>query len=179
MARGHEKGVCCICVISLHLAFSLLMFHPCLLFLHTRFDITFLSTFLPNFPVLESQDTRHSAHASRSLATLPSQMETQVMSPTSSTRILPWMMTRRSSTIWTTISPTSRKPRTRTLANSVFSQCLNPLFCTFLMMILLFKLKVKKACNRETVARQRERRKRMFCDLSCRVDVKERSTERF
>ena len=42
------------------------------------------------------------------------------------------------STIRTTISPTTRKPRTRTLDNSVFPQCLKPLFCTFLMMILLF-----------------------------------------
>ena len=36
-------------------------------------------------------------------------------------------------------SPTSRKTHTRTLDCSVFSQCLNPLFRTFLMMILLFK----------------------------------------
>ena len=34
---------------------------------------------------------------------------------------------------------TSRKTHTRTLDCSVFSQCLNPLFRAFLMMILLFK----------------------------------------
>ena len=76
MAQGHEKFVCCMCVISLHLAFSLLMFHPSLLFLHTHLDITFLSVFLPNFPVLKAQDMRNSAHASRRLATWPSQMQT-------------------------------------------------------------------------------------------------------
>ena len=85
-------------------------------------------------------------------------LHTGEMSSKSSTRMLPWMMTRCSSTIRTTISPTSRKPRTRTPDNSVFPQCLNPLFCTFLMMILLFKEKAKKACNRETVARQRKER---------------------
>ena len=76
----------------------------------------------------------------------------------SSTRILPWMMTRRSSTIRTTTCPTSRKPRTRTLANSVFTQCLNPLFCTF--RFCSSDTKRKKARNRETVARQREREER-------------------
>ena len=39
----------------------------------------------------------------------------------------------------------SRKPRTKTLDNSVFSQCLNPLFCTFLMMILLFRIESKES----------------------------------
>ena len=55
------------------------------------------------------------------LATLPSSFLSQVMSPRSSTRSLPWTMTRWPSTIRTTISPTSRKPRTRTQDNSVFS----------------------------------------------------------
>ena len=44
--------------------------------------------FLPYFPVLEAQDTRHSAHASRSLATWPSQMQTQVMSPNEFDKII-------------------------------------------------------------------------------------------
>ena len=35
-------------------------------------------------------------------------------------------------------------PRARTLENSVFTQCLNPLFRTFLMMILLFTRKQRK-----------------------------------
>ena len=48
-------------------------------------------------------------------------------------------------------------------------------------MILFLWKKAKKACNRETVARQRERkrRKRRFCDQCCRVDVKVKSTEQY
>ena len=72
MAQVHEKGVR---VFVLYL-FSLLMFYPSLLFLYIHFDISFQSTILPYFPVLKAQDTRHSARASRSLATWPSQMQT-------------------------------------------------------------------------------------------------------
>ena len=67
-----------------------------------------------------------------SLATWPSPYSSQVMCPRSATRSLPWTMTRRPSTIRTTVSLTSRKPKARTLDNSVFPQCLNPQFCTFL-----------------------------------------------
>ena len=123
---------------------------------------------------------RHSAHASRSLATWPSQMQTQVMSPTSSTRSLLWTVTRCSSTIRTTISPTSRKPRTRTLDKSMFPQCLNPLCRTFLMMILLFKYKAEKSMQSGNRCQtEREKGKRRFCDQCCTVDVKERLTERY
>ena len=55
-----------------------LMFHPSLLFLYIHFDIPFQSTILPYFPVLKAQDMRHSAFASRSLATVPRQMQTHV-----------------------------------------------------------------------------------------------------
>ena len=107
-----------------------------LLFLHGHFETTPdcdftdkpINMILPYFPVLKAQDTRNAAPASRSLATWPDQMQTQVMSPRSSTRSLLCMMTRYSSTIRTTTSPTSRKPRTRTLDTLVFPQCLNPLF---------------------------------------------------
>ena len=85
MAQGHEKGVCCMHVVALHLAFSSLMSHPSLLFLHTHFDITFLSTFLPYSPVLKAQDMRNSARAVRSLAIWPSPPSTQFMCPRSST----------------------------------------------------------------------------------------------
>ena len=81
--KSCSKGVCCARIIPLHLAFSLLMFHPSLLFQHGHFetnpDITFLTTSLPNFPVLQAQDMRNSAHASRSLATWPSQMQTHLL----------------------------------------------------------------------------------------------------
>ena len=74
MAQVHEKGVCRMSVFVFYLAFSLLMFHPSLLFLYIHFDITCLSIFLPNFPILKAQDMRHFAHASRSLANWPCQM---------------------------------------------------------------------------------------------------------
>ena len=59
--------------------------HPSLLFSHGHFetipDCDFtddpVHMFLPYFPVLKAQDTRNSAHASRSLAIWPSQMQTQ------------------------------------------------------------------------------------------------------
>ena len=56
-------------------------------------------------------------------------------------------------------SLTSRITHTRTLDCSVFSHSLNPLFRTFLMMILLFNLKAKKACIGKPIARQRERKR--------------------
>ena len=56
------------------------------------------------------------------------------MSPRSSTIILPWMTTRRSLTIQTIRkSLTSRKTHARILDSLVFHQCLNSLFCTFLI----------------------------------------------
>ena len=129
---------------SLHLAFSLLVSHLSLLFPHGHFETTPdydftddpVHMFLPYLLVLKAQDTRNSAPASRSLATWPSQMQTQVVSPTSSTRSLLWTVTRCSLTIQTSMkSLTSRKTHTRTKDYSVFSQCWNPLFRTFLMMI--------------------------------------------
>ena len=147
MAPVSVKRCLHMCRFSHHLAISLLMFHPSLLFLDGHFetnpDYDFTDSdiheILPYFPVLKAQDMRHSAPASRSLATWPSQMQTQVLSPKSSRRSLPWKMTRCSSTVRTTISPTSRKPRTRTLDNLVFTQCLNPPFRSVLMMILLLR----------------------------------------
>ena len=142
--KSCQKGVCCMCVFDLSI--SLLMIHLSLLFFDGHFettpdyDFTDNPMILPYFPVLKGQDMRHSAPASRSLATWPSQMQTQVMSPTSSTRSLSWTMTRCTLTIQTSMkSLTSRKTHTRTLDRSVFLQCLNPLLCTFLMMILLFR----------------------------------------
>ena len=73
MAQVSWKGVCRMSVFVLYLAFSSLMFNPSLLFLYIHFDITIQSTILPYLPVLEAQDTRNSAPASRSLATWPSQ----------------------------------------------------------------------------------------------------------
>ena len=120
---------------------------PVLVFLDGHFETTpdydltdsNIHMFLPYFPVLKVKDMRHSAHASQSLATWPNQMQTQVMSPTSSTKLLPSMMTRCSSTIRTTISLTSRKPRKGALDYSVFTPCLDPLFRLFLTRMLLMR----------------------------------------
>ena len=54
-------------------------------------------------------------------------------------------MTRRPSTMRITIPPTSRKPRTRTQTNSVFTQRLNPLFCTFLIGDLVLQRESKES----------------------------------
>ena len=140
MAQVHEKGVWRMSVFVLYLAFSLPMFHPSLQFLYIHFDITCLSIFLPFSPVLKAQGMRVSARAARSLAIWPSPPSTQVMSPKSSPISLLWTMTRYSLTIQTSMkSQTSRKIHTRTEDCSMFSQSLNPLFRTFLMMILLLK----------------------------------------
>ena len=67
----------------------------------------------------------------------------------------------------------------------MFSQCLNPLFRTFFMMMLLLKWKAKKACIGKPIGRERERErkrekgKRRFCDQCCIVDGKEKSTEQY
>ena len=72
MAQVHEKGGCRTSVFVLYLAFSLLMFHPSLLFLPAYVDFPFQSTILPYFPVLEAHYTRNAARGARSLAIWPS-----------------------------------------------------------------------------------------------------------
>ena len=172
--KGAKKFLCT-CVVSLHLAFSCLMSHPSLLFLHGHFEPTFPSApFLPYFLVLKAQGMRNSA---RGREVWPSG------------QVRPhhrlWAQRLRQDHTcgeWHDTHWRSRpkwnlwrlETHTRKLDCSMFSQCLNHLFRLFRMMILLFNLEAKKSCNRETVARQRERR---FCDQCCRVDVKGRSTE--
>ena len=56
----------------------------------------------------------HLRTRTRSLAIWPSPPSTQVTSPKSSTRILPWMMTRRSSTIQTSMKSLTSRKNTRT-----------------------------------------------------------------
>ena len=122
MAQGCQK-VLCTCVISLHLAFSSLMFHPSLLFFDGHIETTpdfEVHTFLPYLPVPKAQGMRISARAARSLAIWPSPPSTQVMRPKSSTRSLLWTVTRCSFTIQTSMkSLTSRKTHTRTKDCSV------------------------------------------------------------
>ena len=82
------------------------------------------------------------------------------MSPKSSTRLLLQMVTRRPSTIRTTItSLTSQKSHARTLDCLVFPQCLKPLFRTFLMVSLVFRERAKTAClGKPLQGRERERK---------------------
>ena len=139
------QGVCSAHVISLHLTFSILMFHPpSLQFPHGHFDTSF-----PSAPSLPNKERvkRTSARAARSLATWPIPRTPQVTSPKSSTLLLLQMETRRLSTIRTTIiSLTSRKSHAKTLDCSVFPQCWKPLFRTFLIVSFFFREKAKTAC---------------------------------
>ena len=103
------------------------------------------------------------------------------MSPKSSARSRPWMMTRCPSTIRTTIFPTfHRKPRKRKLVKSVFPQCLNPLFLCVFHDDFALRIESKESMQSgNRCLTERKRRKRRFCDQCCRIDVKERSTERY
>ena len=86
------------------------------------------------------------------------------LSPSSPTRPLLWTVARRPSAIRTTIaSLTSWKPHARTLDCSVFPQCFKPLFRTFLMVILLFREKSKKAClGKPLRGREKERKEKVL-----------------
>ena len=113
-----DEKVFVACVSSLFI----LMFHPALLFFHTHFDITFLSIFLPNFPVLKAQDIEMFGFLAKSDANTgyePKQFDkiTFVDNDT--------MLNDDADAI--------------TLDCSVFPQCLKPLFRTFIMVTLLFK----------------------------------------
>ena len=169
----HGSRLQCACR---HLSFisplSLLMFRPSLLLLfldghfetNPDYDVTDfdIHDILPNFPRPKSATKKRRSSALRtrtsSLAAWPSSFLPQVMSPKSSTRSLPWIMTRRSSTNQTTVSPTSRKNHEREqwsirCFHSVWILC----FARCSLVILFLREKAKKACNRETVARERER----------------------
>ena len=74
--KSCQKGVCCTCIIPLHLAFSISCFTRLWSSGTSTSTFPFQSTILPYFPVLKAQDMLHSAHASRSLATWPLPMQT-------------------------------------------------------------------------------------------------------
>ena len=83
---------------------------------------------------------------------------------TSPTTPLLWTVTRRPSTIRTTIaSLTSRKLHARTLDCSVFPQCAKRLIRTALMVILLFREKTKNACfGKPLQDREKERKEKVL-----------------
>ena len=162
------KGVCSAhAVISLSSHLLLFMFHPSLflLFLDGHFETTpdydlidvDVHDFLPNFPDPEAQVKRTPQKDELFGFLAKSALNTCYEPPKSSTSTLPWITTRCSSTIRTTNSPTSRKPRTRKLANSVFTHCLKPLFCTFLIGDFVPQRESNGSMQSGTVARQRKR----------------------
>ena len=67
----------------------------------------------------------------------------------------------------------------KTTSENTGHSVLNPLFCTFLIGDFALQRESKESMPRETVARQRKRGKRRFCDQRCRVGVKEMSTEQY
>ena len=106
-----------------------------------------------------------------SLATWPRPSSSQVMSPKSSTRSLPWMLTRRPSMIRTIISLTSRRPQARTLDTVFWILC----FARFSLVILLFVEKAKKAClGKPLQGREREEREGSVTSVAESVSRKSR-----
>ena len=151
---------------------SLLMIHSSQVSSHvyseTNLDYDFTDSdihmILPIFP-----DRKAHVKCTRtsSLAVWPSPPSTQVMRSRSSIRILPWMMTRRSS-IWVTVSPINRKPRTTTPSNSVLLTVFE--FTVFHVSHWLFcssEWKQRKyAIAKPLQHRERDRRKRRFDSAS-------------
>ena len=137
------------------------MFHPSLLFLHGHFETTFQSTILPYFPVLKAQDVRNSAHASRSLATWPSQMQTQFMSPKSSTRSLLWTITRCLLTIQTSneISDFLKNTHENTGLSDVLTMFESSV-CTFLIGDFVPQRESKESMQSGNRCLDREKQKR-------------------
>ena len=171
-----KKGVCRMSVFVLCLAFSLLMFHPSLLCLYIHFGITFLSTSLPNFPVLKAQDTRHSAHASY----LAKSYANTGYEPTEFDKIT----SVQNDTMFINdpdhnISDFSKNTHENkglfgvlTMFESSVSYVSNDDFA-------LQKESKESMQSGNRCWTERKRRKRRFCDQCCRVGVKERSTERY
>ena len=119
----------CVCsahVISLHLTFSLSCFihRLCCSLTVTSTPRSRLHLPCRTVPDPKARVRRTSARAARSLAPWPIPHTPQVMSPKSSTRLLLQTVTRRLSTIRTTItSLTSQKSHARALDCSVFPRC--------------------------------------------------------
>ena len=126
-----KRFVACACLWSLSPSPFSCLTHPCCSRtvtsrpLPTTTSLTIPSTRSCRTYLSWKRRTRATPHEHRGVW-LRGQIRSQhrLWAPNSSTRILPWMMTRRSSTV---ISPTSRKPRKKTPAKSVFTKCLNPL----------------------------------------------------
>ena len=78
-----KKGVCRMCVVSLHLAFSSLMSHPSFSVSVRRLSLdSSVHTFLPYLPVPKSVGPAHLRTWTRSLAIWPSPSQAEGSSPT-------------------------------------------------------------------------------------------------
>ena len=146
-----------------------------LLFLHGHFETNStdapVHTIRPNFPGPKARVKRtpHEDEQFGYLAT--SVLLTGYMSPKSSTRPLPWMLTRRPSTIPTIIPLTSRRPQARTLDTVFWILC----FARLSLVILFFKEKAKKAClGKPLQGREREEREGSVTSVAESVSRKSR-----
>ena len=138
---------------SLHLTFSILMFHPpSLLFPHGHFDFSFPSTLsLPNCSLIESAGFRTSGEESGYLA-----------DPTHSTGHEPKEFDKTTSAAGET-----------TLDCSVFPQCWMLLFRTFLTVSFFLREKAKTACiGKPLLDREREKKKSLWSVLQSRCQGK-------
>ena len=178
-----------------HLTFSLLMFHPSLLllFLDRHFktfpdldDLTDVSVhaILPNFPDLKKAQVKRTPHEDQEFGYLADSTHSTGKEPKEFDKIA---SVDDDATLINdqnhSISDFSKTTNENT-SQSVFPQCLNPLFCTFLIGDFALETESKEGMHRETdcwTEREREEKekgKRRFCDQCCIVDAKERSTER-
>ena len=166
------KKVFVACVSSLFI----LMFHPSLLFFHTHFDITFLSIFLPNFPVLKAQDIEMFGYLAKSDANTgyePKQFD-KITFVDNDTMLI-------DDPDLDEISDFSKNTRDNTGMFGVPS-----MFETSVSHVshgdfaLQIEDKRKHASANRLLDRGRERKKkRRFCDQCCRIEVKEKSTEQY
>ena len=158
----------CLHVCPLSLAFSLLMYHPFFAVSVRRLSLSLsldfpVHTFLPYLPVLQAQGKRISARGRE--VWLSGQVRPQHKFWAQRVRqdqfCGQWhdahWRSRSQWNLWLL-----KNTHSRTLDCSVFPQFLNPQLRTFLMMILLFKWKAKKACIGKPIARQRERKEKVL-----------------
>ena len=170
------QGVCSAHVISHHLTFSLLMFHPpSLLFPHGHFDASFPSVpSLPNCSRSKSAGQAHFRTSGEEFGYLADPTHSTGYEPKEFDKITPadGDTTPINDPNYDNISDFSKITREST----------GPFGVSTMLEASVSHVshgESKDSLHRETVARQRERRKRRFCDQCCRVDVKEKSTEQF
>ena len=156
------QGVCSAHVTSLHLTFSLVMFHPpSVQSPHGHLDTSFLSA--PSLPNCFRSESAGQAHF-HSTSCEPKEFDKITSADGDTTPI--------NDPNCDNISDFSKITRENTglLAVSTMLEA---------SVSHASHGESKDSMHQETVARQREIRKRRFCDHCCRVDVKEKSTEQY